>query len=437
MKRAPATFSLLLGLLALALTLALALAAVLSMRTGRQVTGKIYGRLVAAAALATDELSARSDPDSMRILGELRALGIRADVAEAPPAGAGRTAPVVEDVGRIAGRMLGDPSRVVVTRTAASPTRPSGAQIWIRSTSKPGRWIVLHALDYRNEMIGSTLLAALIAGLIALAVAAIAARRLTRPLESLAANAHALLAGNPMREVLHGSPREVHHLADAIGAAGARLRGAARERELMLAGISHDLRTPLARLRLALELGDASDPERREAMVADLQQLDSALEQCLSFVRDGSDEALREIDMATVLGQLLALREHPDDWQLDGPALLPFAVRPTLLRRAIGNLMDNAERHGAAPFRLGMGFDDEHFFLCVADHGPGAPPALLDRLGQPFLRGDPSRGGAGTGLGLSIVKRAAELHGGTLQLRNAPGGGLVATIRLPSPPRPH
>lgn len=431
MKRAPTTFALLLGLLVLAVSLALGLAAALSIRAGRQVTGETYGRLVAATAVATDELAGRSDAASRRTLQDLARLGIRADVAGAPPPSR-RMAPVVEDVGQIAGRLLGDPSRVIVTRTERSAPRPSESQVWVRSNSQPGHWIVLHALNYRSEVIAATLLAAVIAGLIALAFAALAARRLTRPLEGLAAHANDLLAGHPMRETLRGSPREVHHLADAIGAAGARLRGAARERELMLAGISHDLRTPLARLRLALELGDAGDAERREAMVADLQQLDSALEQCLAFVRDGSEETPREIDMATVLGQLLALRECPDDWQLDSPALLPFTVRPGLLRRAIGNLMDNAERYGAPPFRLRAGCDGECLFLEVADHGPGVDAALLDRLGQPFLRGDPARGGIGSGLGLSIVKRAAEWHGGSLQLANAPDGGFVASMRLPT-----
>lgn len=435
MKRAPTTFSLLLGLLILALALALGLGAALSIRAGRQVTGETYGRLVAAAAIASDDLSGRADAASKSTLLQLDELGIRADVSDEPPSSPMRMAPVVEDVGETAGRMLGDPSRVVVTRTSRSPLHRSETQVWVRSTSHPGHWIVLHALNYRGAVVGSTLMAAVIAGLIALIVAAFAARRLTRPLERLAANASDLLAGRPMRNTLHGSPREVIHLAQAIGDAGATLRGVARERELMLAGISHDLRTPLARLRLALELGDASDDERRQAMVEDLEQLDGALEQCLAFVRDGSEETPRQIDIATLTGQLLALREYPDDWQVEDGALLAFAVRPALLRRAIGNLMDNAERYGAPPFRLEMTSDGNHFLIRVSDHGPGVNRRLLDRLGQPFLRGEPARGGAdGTGLGLSIVRRAAESHGGSLRLSNGADGGLVATIQLPFPP---
>jgi len=427
MKRTPTTFSLLLGLLAVALTLALALAAVFSLHASRRVTGETYGRLVAATVIATDELSRRSDPAAQRTLAALADMDVHIDAGPPPAPSARRIAPVVNQVGQIAGRALGDPSRVVVSQAADS-------EIWVRSANDPQRWISLRALSYRREVLGSTLLTTLVAGLIALAVAAAAARMLTRPLERLSANAGALLAGAPMHDTLEGSPQEVRRLADAIGAAGERQRQVARERELMLAGISHDLRTPLARLRLALELGDASDPQRREAMVADLEQLDGALEQCLSFVRDGSDEPLREIDVATLAGQLLAAHARPDDWQLDGPAALHATVRPTLLRRAIGNLMDNAEQHGAPPFRLALAVDHEALVVRVADHGPGVDPALLERLGQPFLRGDQARTSVGSGLGLSIVKRAAELHGGTLQLesRRANGGGLVATIRIPN-----
>lgn len=424
MKRVPTTFTLMLGLLTLALAVALVLAAALSLRTGLHVTSDTYGRLVAATAVATDELSTQQSPQATQALHALEEVGVHLVATMPPSQDSTRTAPLIREVGITTGHLLGDVSRVVVTQTPQ-------AQIWVRSAYDPSQWIVMRALSYRREVIGSTIIATLVAGLIALAIAALAARLLTRPLERLAANAKALLAGESMHATLHGSPREVRRLAQAIGDAGARLRETARERELMLAGISHDLRTPLARLRLALELGDATDPQRCEAMVTDLDELDNALEQCLAYVRDGSDETRREIDLVTLVGQLLALRDHTDDWQLEGPALLPVKVRPSLLRRAIGNLMENAERYGAAPFSVTLGCDAETWFVRVADRGQGVADTLLHQLGRPFVRGDSARGGPGSGLGLSIVIRAAELHGGTLELANGKGGGFVATMRIP------
>lgn len=424
MRRAPKTFTLVLALVVLALALALSVVAVLSAHMGRRVTGDMYGHLAAAAAVAVDDVSSRNDAPSQRTLAQLEALGVRIEDGVPPPASK-RVTRAVRETGEVAGRLLGDPARVVVTQT-------EDPQIWVRSAHAPHRWIVLHAVSYRRQVIDSSILLTAFAGLIALVFAAWVARLLTRPLERLSSHAGELLAGDPVDAHLRGAPREVQKLAGAIAGAGEKLREASRERELMLAGISHDLRTPLARLRIALELGDADDPQRREAMVSDLQQLDDALEQCLAFVRDGRDEALRELDLATLVGQLLALRAQPDHWQYDGPASLHANVRPTLLRRAIGNLLDNAERYGAAPYRIGLAQDAQGIRVAVEDRGPGVREELLPKLGKPFVRGDAARGGGGNGLGLSIVARAAELHGGTLQIRNHEGGGFIAELDLPA-----
>ena len=424
MKRGISTFALILVLLAGAVLLALSIAAYLSLRTSARAVGETYAPLAVATALAADNLVARGDADSTAALELYRRLGVRIVNANPPAA---TTRPVLVNLGRHIGALLGDPARVIVT---LSPE----AQIWIRSANNPQRWIVMQAINYRAQVIDSTALSMLAAGLIALLAAALAARLMTRPLERLARNAGALLEGEADSDLLRGSPREVRSLAAAIGDAGERLRDAARERELMLAGISHDLRTPLARLRIALELGDANDPQRRGAMVDDLEQLDNALEQCLAFVRDGRDEALREIDIAAIAGQLIGLRAQPDMWQLDAPARLTATVRPTLLRRALANLMDNAERYGAAPFAMAITRQSEHVAITVHDHGAGVAPELIERLGQPFLRGDTARSGGGTGLGLSIVARIARLHGGSVRFRNCADGGFEARIEFPQPP---
>ncbi|MGN2242769.1 ATP-binding protein [Frateuria sp. GZRR33] len=427
MRRAPSTFALVLVLVAAALLLALALSSALQRRFGRQVVSDSYGRLALATALATDDLAARpQDPAARQVLGALRLLGVHVSDAQPPAPSVRRIAPALTAAARTAGSLLGDASRVVATQTPDS-------QLWVRSARDPAHWIVLRAPSYRPRLLDSALLLSVLAGLIALAAAGLAARLLTRPLERLAAQAPALLSGTPTDAGLDGSPREVRRLADAIGEAGERLRAVAHERELMLAGISHDLRTPLARLRLALELGDAGDPGRRSAMVADLEELDQALEQCLAFVREGRDEALQPVDPTTLAGQLLALRLQPEHWQLEGIADASLRVRPTLLRRALGNLMDNAERYGAPPFAVTLAREGTAIEIRVSDHGPGAPHELLARLGQPFLRGDAARAGGGSGLGLSIAARATQLHGGELRLANRPGGGFLATLRLPAP----
>lgn len=426
MSRPPSTFALVLSLLALSLVVALSLVAVLSTRAGLHALSETYARLIVSTATTADALSSEPQAASTT-LETLSRLGVHVTTQEPPRPSLHQMTPMLNEVSRAAGRLLGDPSRVVVTPVP-------NAQIWVRSAHDPQRWIVMQAANYRRQVIRSSILFTVLGGLVALIVAALAARLLTRPLERLSAHAGELLAGAPMQRHLRGSPREVRQLAHAIGEAGSQLRHAARERELMLAGISHDLRTPLARLRLALELGDAGDTERRAAMVTDLEELDNALEQCLAFVRDGSSESRRQVDLGILLGQLLALRDRPDDWTYDGPDNALATVRPSLLRRALGNLMDNAEKYGAAPFRLALRLDPDQLVLQVEDSGRGVDDALLDRLGRPFVRGDLARGGpAGTGLGLSIARRATDLDGGSLTLGNRAGGGFVATLVLPQP----
>lgn len=424
MTRGPTTFSLILTLLTLVLLVALGVAASLWVRTGGHMIGDSEGRLLISAALAADELSTRSDPGAVAALEKMRHLGMEFS-SDAPPPSGSVTTPMMAELARSVGTMVGDPNRVVLTQR-------DDTEIWIRSERDPQHWAMFRGTSHRRQFVTSTLTIAGIAGFVALLLAILGARIITRPLERLALSANAWLSGESMQHTLRGSPREVRRLAAAIGDAGERLRQAGRERELMLAGISHDLRTPLARLRLALELGDAADPQRSAAMAADLEQLDGALEQCLAFVRDGRDEVLRRIDLATLVGQLLTLRSHPDQWQLESPPTLYIECRQSLIRRAIGNLMDNAERYGAAQFEVALWTGDEKVHIRIADHGPGVAVHLLGNLGQPFWRGEAARGGnGGSGLGLSIVTRAVELHGGTLELRNIASGGFAAEICLP------
>jgi two-component system osmolarity sensor histidine kinase EnvZ len=417
---------LILGLLAVALLLASGLSAALWVRAGERMIGGMDSRLAVSTALAADELAARSDAGSAAALAHMQHLGLRFS-STPPPSSRIRRAPLLAELGRTVGSLIGDPSRVTVTQSPEP-------EIWIRSARDPQRWIVLQGTSNRRSLIASALLTGGIAGSIVLLLSALVARILTRPLERLAFNAPAWLHGGLPDSTLRGSPREVRHLAAAIGGAAESLREAAHERELMLAGVSHDLRTPLARLRVALELGDARDPTLSAAMTADLEELDTALEQCLAFVREGRDEALRHIDLATITGQLLTLRNHPEEWSLDSPPTLFLTVRPTLMRRALGNLMENAERYGHAPFEMSLRREPAQICIRIADNGPGVSQDLLGRLCRPFVRGDAARGGGGNGLGLSIVARAVELHGGKLQLRNRDSGGFEARISLPDIP---
>ena len=211
---------------------------------------------------------------------------------------------------------------------------------------------------------------------------------------------------------------------------------AGRERELMLAGVSHDLRTPLTRLRLALEFMD-HDSELTEDMVRDIEDMDAILDQFLAFIRDGRDEPVEELDFSELVRETLApYNQNGERVRLCLEPIPPFPLRRVSTKRLLTNLVENALNHGGGDAvevvaSLAGDYNAPYVVLSVLDRGNGIDPAELDSIFNPFIRGDRARGGRGTGLGLAIVRRIAALHGGSVELRNRSGGGLEARVRLP------
>lgn len=202
------------------------------------------------------------------------------------------------------------------------------------------------------------------------------------------------------------------------------------ERALLLAGISHDLRTPLTRLRMETELSVA-DPEARAGMEADIVEMDRTIGQFLDFARPADAAHRATLDLVPLLdeiatryaGRIISHRPANADFRV--------AARADTLRRAIVNLIENALRHADAPVELDLAVSGRYVEIAVLDRGPGIPPAAVERLKQPFTRGEAARTGAGgAGLGLAIVERIVRAQGGRLELRPRAGGGLAARIRL-------
>jgi two-component system osmolarity sensor histidine kinase EnvZ len=221
-------------------------------------------------------------------------------------------------------------------------------------------------------------------------------------------------------------PREVRELAEQFNRMTDRLQQYDRDRQEMLAGVAHDLRAPVTRLRLQLELDNS---ERKAAMVRNLDSVEAIVDQFLLFARGDEDEALVELDMCAYLAEVVA----PYDDQ--GVLLaLPekdviLSIRPNSLRRAVCNLIDNAVEYGALPVTVSLLEHDDQVVLCVSDHGPGIAAADRDLALRPFTRLDDARASQGhCGLGLAIVARIAEVNGSRLELDNLPEGGLQARL---------
>jgi len=258
------------------------------------------------------------------------------------------------------------------------------------------------------------------------------ASRIARPLAGLAEAARRIGRGEAPAPLPEGGERELRTVQSAFNRMAGDLASMERERAMVLAGISHDLRTPLSRLRLALEMSGA-EAAAAHGMNADIEEMDQVIGQFLDFAR-GDGEAREPVDMDALADEVAAHFAT-----LGKPVRRTSASGATLsaarmaLHRALMNLVDNALRHAGGEIELAASTIDGQVMLEVLDRGPGIPYGEVDRLKRPFTRLDEARSGrGGAGLGLAIVERVARAHGGRFELAAREGGGLAARLLLPA-----
>lgn len=277
---------------------------------------------------------------------------------------------------------------------------------------------------------GALAASALAAVVLALVAGIIMQRRLSRPLQSLADAADAMRGSLVPHPLATNGPREIAAVAESFNRMTQRLAAHDAERTFMLAGISHDLRTPLTKIRLAVSMLPQVDATLEAVLNRQLDHMDEMLSQFLDFGRGIDNEAPRYGKLREVIDQAVAALDAEVDVVCDNDIML--SARPLALQRALINMLRNALIHGAPPVSIEVTKDHEQVAILVTDNGPGVDPEQLQTLDQPFVRGDHARGGSsGTGLGLAIVRHIAMAHGGRLHLANRSGGGFVATLILP------
>lgn len=264
--------------------------------------------------------------------------------------------------------------------------------------------------------------------LLSLTGGALLARRVNRPLLQVAEAARRIGRGEKPPSLKEEGAQEISALARAFNQMSDEITALESNRKLMLAGISHDLRTPMTRLRLALEM-NVSDPGERQAMVADLDDMETLARQFMDFAREDSGELPVETDLDALLGEVVGcVQKNKQNMTIQGH-VGACLLRPQVMRRALCNLLENALNYGAPPVEIGLSREAGEWVVTVRDHGAGLPEAELESIKHPFRRGEAARTGAqGTGLGLAIAERAAHLHGGRLVLLNQAGGGLEARL---------
>lgn len=205
-----------------------------------------------------------------------------------------------------------------------------------------------------------------------------------------------------------------------------------QDRALLMAGISHDLRTPLTRIRLASEMMVEEDQYLKDGIVNDIEDMDAIISQFIAYIRQ-DQETSRELGQINKLIQDVAQAEANRAGEIevvltDCPEAQFQAIA---IKRVLSNLVENAFRYGSGWIRISSQFDGKRIGFTVEDNGPGIDESQITKLFQPFTQGDIARGSVGSGLGLAIIKRIIDRHQGQVTLSNRTEGGLRAQVWLP------
>ncbi len=313
-------------------------------------------------------------------------------------------------------------------------------KLWIQDSRYPNQWLAEPISHYSQYSTG--LLIGFLVGLPILTILTILLliRALNRPLKQLGrAAGDYITLGKVTHLPTSSGPSEIRQVNTAFNRLFTNLHQTQKERTIMLAGISHDLRTPLTRMRLTAEM--LPDEFFKEGLIYDIEDMDAILEQFMSFMKDGSDEEAKPTRLDVICHEIMV--------QFSDIAFIyknevdeAVWVRPLSIKRLLINLVNNATRYGRPPIHLvaqilrnsDIHLQDSEYdtlLLCVKDEGDGVIDSELERIMQPFERGETARTTQGSGLGLAIVGRIAHLHHGRVEAINHPEGGLQVCVYIP------
>lgn len=410
------TFTRLTLLIAAVLVAVVAASLLLFSRFGFEERMRYHAEFLAERAERIAEVLATEGADAAR--GSLRGRDRRRFRIESrPPHGMGRTPPrfMMPAIHEFAEK-LGPGSRF-------RHYGPPPGELWISSPQLGDHWLVVRLRrEHRPPPFAFMGWIAVAAALVFVG-AYLFTRHLTRPLVQLADATRYIARGEALPPLPERGPAEVRRLTRALRDASEKALRTGRERELMLAGISHDLRTPLARLRIATELLPSDSGELREGMIQDVEELDAIVGQFTAYVRDGSDESPQPCRLSELVRAAVdPLQRDGKGIELDLEDVPELPLRPLAIQRLVTNLVQNALVHGKSPIRVSCGVRAEGTSLAVCDSGEGLDEDEFAELCRPFKRGDDARTITGSGLGLSIVMRIAQLHDARVSARRVADG---------------
>ncbi|WP_411359992.1 two-component system sensor histidine kinase EnvZ [Pseudidiomarina salilacus] len=309
--------------------------------------------------------------------------------------------------------------------------------VWIKTESLPGYWLRLRLDTFDEARFSPLMFYLILIGALSVLGGMWFSNWLNRPLKALQAAARQIGRGDYPEQLPERGSTEVIAVTRAFNQMAQGVQQLEQDRALLMAGVSHDLRTPLTRIRLATEMMPASEDYLAEGIIGDIDDMNAIIDQFIDYVRVDtlSDNDCENINylVEDVVGHV------PESWQThidvqygDVPKI---PIRAISIKRVLLNLLENAERYGGDKTLVETGYDSsrERVWVTVSDNGEGIPAGQVEHVLQPFTQGDKARATKGSGLGLAIVKRIIERHGGRITFgRSQRLGGLAIRIELPS-----
>jgi len=305
---------------------------------------------------------------------------------------------------------------------------------WIRPPQAPNLWVKIPLLGLEEANFSPLIFFLGIIGVLSVAGGWLFVRQLNRPLKSLQRAAEDVGRGDFPEPLTEHGTSEIMAVTQAFNHMSKGIKQLEDDRNLLMAGISHDLRTPLTRIRLASEMMSELDEFLKEGIENDIEDMNNIIDQFIDYIRHDSKDKAELGDLNMLVEDVLNV-ETPSDRNIHFTAnecpVIP--LRYVAVKRALANLIQNALRYTQGDIDIITGHDKEKGFayFIVSDQGEGIPEADIERLFQPFTQGDTARGTEGSGLGLAIIKRIIDTHGGRVELSNRQEGGLQAKVCLP------
>ena len=306
---------------------------------------------------------------------------------------------------------------------------------WVRPPQAPDLWVRMPLDGFKQTNFSPLTIYLIAIGVLSVAGGWVFARQLNRPLKSLQHSAEKVGRGEFPDQLRERGSEEIVAVTRAFNHMSAGIQQLEKDRNLLMAGVSHDLRTPLTRIRLATEMMREEDDFLKDGIIKDIEDMNAIIDQFLDFIRHNNEE-LELIDINALIKDVadsarINVSRH---FTLHLAGDLPRVnMRPIAIKRVISNLVENSLRYSQGDIDVGTFYHEEkgQVEFQVTDRGPGIDEKDLERLFEPFTQGDLARGGEGTGLGLAIIKKIVDMHQGEVLLSNRTSGGLRARILLP------